>query len=265
MHLDRIMIVLEAVAVAGRAISATDIHQVTGLPKPTCYRLLQTMDEHGLLDSEQHDSRYQIGKRFKRIALMGQSDADIRIATMPILKHAAIDLGEAFFLSRFRNNGVEIIHVETPEDPKVSFIHPGFGFRPMHACSCSKVIAAFSDMNYQNDLLTKPMKAYTESTKTNAQDLQAEFAQIRQQGFAECLEEIERGICSVAAPVLIDDVSASFSIGATGSIHNFSTSRRQEIGQSLQHYATQISTILSTSYLQIKPPFKENLQHIQSA
>lgn len=249
MHLDRVISVLEAVAVAGRAISAVEIHRVTNLPKPTCYRLLQSLNQHGLLDQAEQDGRYVVGKRFMRIALMGQSDADIRLATVPILKDAAIEMGEAFFLSRFRNDGVEIIHVETPEDPKVSFIHPGFGFRPMNACSCSKVIAAFSESAFQEKVFQMPMKAYTDSTKTKEPALREEFERIRQQGFAECVEEVELGISSVAAPVLLDGVSASFSIGATGSIHNFTPTRRQEVGEALQHYASKIGTMLSATYL----------------
>ena len=260
MHLDRIIAVLEAVAVAGRAISAAEIHRVTDLPKPTCYRMLQSLQEHGLLESGEQEGRYLIGKRFMRIALMGQSEADIRLAAVPILKDAAIEMGEAFFISRFRNNGVEIIHVEAPEDPKISFIHPGFGFRPMHACSCSKAIAAFSDTEFQEQLLNKPLKSYTQLTKTDATSLRDEFTQIRQQGFAECVEEIEQGISSVAAPVLLDGVSASFSIGATGSIHNFTPARRQEMGKALRHYASRVGNILSATYLQDKPFRNGNLR-----
>jgi len=259
MRLDRLIAVLEAVAVAGRAISAAEIHRVTGLPKPTCYRMLQTLSEHGLLDQGDQEGRYVVGKRFMRIALMGQSDADIRLATAPILKDAAIDMGEAFFLSRFRNDGVEIIHVEAPEDPKISFIHPGFGFRPMHACSCSKVIAAFSDLEFQEQLLARPLKAYTDATSTETESLRQEFEQIRQQGFAECVEEIELGISSVAAPVLLDGASAAFSIGATGSIHHFTQERRQEMGKALKEYASQIGAMLSATYLDGKKSVEENV------
>ena len=259
MHLDRLISVLEAVAVAGRAISAPEIHRVTGLPKPTCYRMLQTLEEHGLLDHGDREGRYVVGKRFMRIALMAQSDADIRLATVPVLKDAAIELGEAVFLSRFRNDGVEIIHVEAPEDPKISFIHPGFGFRPMHACSCSKAIAAFSDQAFQDKILQMPMKKYTTSTKTGVSALRKEFAQIRQQGFAECVEGIERGISSVAAPVLLDGVSATFSIGVTGSIHKFTPKIRQQMGKALKRHASQISAVLSVTYLPEKHSEKQSV------
>ncbi|MDX1522845.1 MAG: IclR family transcriptional regulator C-terminal domain-containing protein, partial [Anaerolineae bacterium] len=97
--------------------------------------------------------------------------------------------GEAVFLSRFRNKNVEIIHVEIPGDPRRAYIHPGLGLRPLHACSCSKAIAAFAETAFQEDILNGPMKAYTQHTKVTKDVLRQEFSDIRSRGYAECVEE----------------------------------------------------------------------------
>ena len=149
MHLDRLILVLETVASAGRPISVPELQKAINLPRPTCYRLVQTLTEHRLLEADDSGSRYVIGYRLTRLAVLGQTDVDIHRAAAPIMQEAAVEFGEAVFLSRFRNGGVEIIHVEMPRDPARSFIHPGLGFRPMHACSCSKVIAAFGDESFR--------------------------------------------------------------------------------------------------------------------
>lgn len=249
MHLDRLIVILEAVSVAGRPVSSAEVQQVTKLPRPTCYRLLQTLTDQRLLTQVPPDGRFLLGERFKRIALMGQTDSDVRLAAAPIMKDAALEMGDAFFLSRFRNDGVEIIHVETPDDPKISFIHPGLGFRPMHACSCSKAIAAFSDSAFQEKITTGKLKAYTALTKTSASQLQLEFEQIRERGYAECVEEIEVGMSSVAAPVRIGEIGAPFSIGAIGSVRSLTPAKRARIGGELQKMATQVGTALQVNYL----------------
>ena len=77
MHLDRLITVLETVAVSGRPISPTEVQMATGLPRPTCYRLLQTLAEHRLLEDE--NGRYRIGERLTRIALLGQTDANVDV------------------------------------------------------------------------------------------------------------------------------------------------------------------------------------------
>lgn len=244
MHLDRLIAVLETVAIAGRAVSPADVQRATGLPRPTCYRLLQTLTEHRLLDEPEGASRYLIGERLKRIAIMGQPDVDVRQAAAPTLREAAIEFGEAVFLARFRDKSVEIIHVETPVDASRSFVHPGLGNRPMHACSCSKAIAAFADQEFQSEILSSPLRAYTEQTKTMPGEIEREFAAIRERGYAECVEEIEVGVSSVAAPIRIGNHGVPFSVGATGPIRRFTRRHREMIGARLIEVAGQLAAKL---------------------
>lgn len=244
MHLDRLISVLETVAVAGRPISAAELQKTTDLPRPTCYRLLQTLAEHRLLDTTEGEARYLIGERLRRISILGQTDVDVCAAAAPTMKQAAIEFGEAIFLSRFRNKGVEIIHVEIPEDPTRSFMHPGLGFRPMHACSCSKVIAAFAEETFREEIINGPMKLYTKNTKQDGKSLQQQFDAIQMTGFAECVEEIEMGVSSVAAPVRVGNIGVTFSVGATGPVRRFTEKRRAEIGSELKQLAGKIAASL---------------------
>ena len=214
------MAILESIAAAGRPVTVPEIKQMTGLPRPTCYRLLQTMRENRLLE-EPEPGRFLLGERLVRLGLMGQTDKDITQIAIPTLKEAVHLFGEAVFLSRYRNRGVEIIHVEAPRDAKRSFVHPGLGFRPLHACSCSKVIAAYADNDFQKEVVNAPLKSYTDYTKQSPDVLIEEFAAIREVGYAECIEEIEVGVSSVAAPIRIGSIGAPFSIGVTGPIRRF--------------------------------------------
>ncbi len=246
MHLARVMKVLEAVAMAGRPVTASEVQQLTDLPRPTCYRLLHSMQAEQLLD-EVSSGRFIVGESLVRLALLGQTDVDICRSAAPTLQRAADDLGEAVFLSRFRNGGVEIIHVEVPSDAKRSFVHPGLGFRPMHACSCSKVIAAFADDTFRQDILSGPMRSFTEYTRCDPQRLSREFDQILSSGYAECVQEIELGVSSVAAPVQIGSVGALYSIGATGPVRRFTKDRRAQIGEQLCQMAQKMGHSLQVA------------------
>lgn len=241
MHLERLISLLETIAVIGRPVTATEVQAAVGLPKPTCYRLVQTLHEQGLIDEPNGDGRYVIGERLIRIALLGKSDVDVRRVAAPLLKGAAAKFGETVFLARFRDEKIEIIHVETPEDPARAFIHPGIGERPLHACSCSKAIAAFAETEFQESILQGNLQFYTEHTKTTRNELLAEFDTIRRQGFADCDQEIDTGISSVAAPVTIGNIGATFSIGAVGPVRRFNTEHRREIGRELIQLATKVS------------------------
>ncbi len=247
MHLERLIAILEIVAIAGRALTAAEVQKATGLPRPTCYRLLQALAKHRLIADLDGNAQYLIGARLIRIALLGKSDIDLRRTCAPTLKAAAAAFGDTVFLARFRSRQVEIIHVETPDDPAGGFIHPGLGARPMHACSCSKAIAAFAEESFQEEVLGGTLKAYTKYTKSTKARLKAEFAKIAEQGYAECDQEIDIGVSSVAAPVLIGHIGASFSVGAVGSVRRFKAAYRNELGEELKQIAERISAAIQLS------------------
>ncbi len=235
-HLERLTLVLEIVGQKGEATVA-EICAHSDLPKPTAYRLVNDLTEAGLLDPVSK-GQFAIGYRLKQIIEPDQSDQVLIETIAPVLRAAADRHGAAFFLSRLRGKTVEIIAVETP-DTGVSFLHPGLGKRPLHACSCSKAVAAFSPT--VANTMAKRLKAYTEFTRTDLADVEAEFELIRQRGYAECVEEIERGMCSVAAPLGPSGQAPNMSIGATGSVRVFTPMFRKNVGKELISMAIDLS------------------------
>ncbi|MEW9922000.1 IclR family transcriptional regulator [Marimonas sp. MJW-29] len=241
MHLERLALILEVVGQKGRATVA-DICGQTDLPKPTAYRLVQDLVFSGLLEAPAR-GQFTIGTRLKRIASSDYSDPALLEVIEPVLSGAASEFGAAFFLSRLRGHWVEIIHVATPQTG-VSYLHPGMGKRPIHACSCAKAIAALSPALLSHDELKGQLKRYTERTITNRKDLEKELAAIRAKGYAECVEELERGISSVAVTLAKTGVGSTLSIGATASVRVFTPAMRIKVGQALAEISHGLSSAL---------------------
>jgi len=241
MHLERLIVILEIVGQKGEATVA-EICAHADLPKASAYRLVQDLVGAGLLEPVAR-GRFALGTRLKQITRGDHSDGALLELIAPALRQAADEHGAAFFLSRLRGRSVEIIHVETP-DTGVSFLHPGLGRRPLHACSCSKVVAAFSpDLELSRGLEGR-LKAYTEFTRTCLADLEAEFELIRRRGYAECVEEIERGMCSVAATLAEGGPGARMAIGATGSSRVFTPPFRARLGGEIMRLARRLAADL---------------------
>ena len=76
--------------------------------------------------------------------------------------------------------------------------------------------------------------------------LKAEFKSIRAKGFAECIEEIEVGVCSVAVPVFIQDLGVFLSVGATGPLRLFTSDLRTQLGSYLIKLSKEFSELLDT-------------------
>ncbi len=165
----------------------------------------------------------------------------MRPAAAPLLRKAAEELGDSIFLSRLRGGDVEIIHVESPQDPRRPYIHPGLGRRLLNACSCAKVIAAFAEPAFQKELLNDDLAKFAEYTKISPEEIRAELAEIRRRGYAECNQKIETGVVSAAAPVRVGNVGVIFSVGAIGPVRNFSARYRGTLGHQLMDLSREVA------------------------
>ena len=244
LQLQRIIKLLEMTAFAGRPVSVARLQAATELPRPTCYRLVQTLTKHGLLDVSEQNGHYVIGERLTRLALLGRSDIDIRRAAATVIKDAAIYVGDAIFLARLRAHHVEIIHVETPDDATSSFVHPGLGDRPVHACSSAKVIMAFADPELQDEILDSTFERFNANTLRSRQALIDEFKKIAQCGYAVCDQEIQQGVSSVAAPVKFREIGVTFSVGAVGFSSKYDATTCAELGGYLSSLAPKVESAI---------------------
>ena len=245
MHLDRLVRILEVVALSGGAATVNDIAAATGYPRPSVYRLVHDLLSAEFLQSPEKGV-FRIGPRLHRISCLDKTDAEISVIVEPYLARLANEFGVACFLSRSRGDSVEITQVVVPDDEKLSFLYPGLGLRPIHACSCAKVIAAYGPESSQEEAIHGRLRQYTEYTLTEARDLRAEFQAIRERGYGECLQELELGICSTAAPIQLADAGVSMSVGATGSTRVFTAEFRSRIGPALIDLATELADRLNS-------------------
>jgi IclR family acetate operon transcriptional repressor len=241
MHLERLIAILEMIAVAGRPISAAEVQKATGLPKPTCYRLIQTLQEQRLIEDTDGSSRFVIGERLIRIALLGKSDVDVRRASAPLLKSAAIEIRETCFWHGFATARSKSSMLKFPTIQAGLYLS-----RPRCAPDARLFLlqshCRFCRAGVPGGYLEGSAQAVHRAYQDHAGDaLRAEFAGIVQRGFAECDQEIDVGVASVAAPITIGNIGATFSVGAVGPIRRFDAEYRAALGQRLKQLAERIS------------------------
>ncbi|KZL27622.1 IclR family transcriptional regulator [Pseudovibrio sp. WM33] len=213
---ERLIQLLESVAGAAKPVSANDLAQMTKLPRATIYRNLSSLLRCGFLDEVEDGKRYVLGIRFIKIALTGKSESHVIKAVSAMIHRLVIELGETAFLARYRGGRVELIHVEPPNDPSISYIYPGLGTRPVHACSSAKAIAAFILPELRDELLRTERVQFTQATLIDSSDIAAELENVRRDGFALCDGEIDDCVTSIAVPIMVDRLGALFSMGVVG-------------------------------------------------
>jgi DNA-binding IclR family transcriptional regulator len=241
--LSRYALVLDAVAQASRALPLAEIGERTGLPQATVYRLVHALLHVGFLAQGERRKHYVVGPRLLRMLCTGMPRGAVRQLAQPILEQLASDFGETAYISKLEGDEVETLAVALPGGEKQAFVHPGRNM-PFHAAASAKAILAFAADRLVDEVLAKPHVRYTARTKTTENEIAAELATIRQQGFAVCDQELDPGVLGYACPVRIGGAGVVYALGVVGFADRLGNSSSDAIVSSLRSAAETLSNAI---------------------
>jgi DNA-binding IclR family transcriptional regulator len=240
----RSLAVMEFVANSERSVSLTEIMQAVKLPKPTVFRILNTLEEAGILLREPEAKRYVPGERLTVLAGNVLLNSPWRSARRAILEELVERLGETCNLTV--PNGHHVMYLERVEAHwplRINF-HAGSKV-PLYASASGKLFLAHAAKRVRDRLLTSaPLIAQTRHTLTSLSALETEFAKIRRLGYAVDNEEYLAGICCVAVPVVNDQDKVVAGVSVHGPSTRMNLANLDEILPALRDAAEQVSQTL---------------------
>jgi DNA-binding IclR family transcriptional regulator len=197
---DRAMVLLRAVAAASGAESATPaLAEASGLNRATAWRILTTLETHGMVSCDRVTGRWSVGLSVVEIA--GSVGAEGLIsAGHEVLERLSSVTGETADLAVLRGGGVTYVD-EVRSSAIVSAKWLGRTV-PLHATSTGKALLAFVGERQVERLLPVPLEAHTPTTVTDRDQLHAELVLTRERGYATCRGELESQLHGVSAPIL---------------------------------------------------------------
>lgn len=240
----RSLTVMEFVANSERSVSLTEIMQAVGLPKPTVFRILTTLEEAGILLREPDAKRYVPGERLTNLAANVLLHSPHRSARRAILEELVEKVGETCNLTI--PNGHHVMYLDRVESswPLRINLHAGSKV-PLYASASGKLFLAHSAKRMRDRLLTSaPLIAHTKNTLTSLRQLELEFTKVRRGGYAVDNEEYLAGICCLAVPVLNDQERVVAAIAVHGPVSRMSEAQAIEFLPTLKEAAEQIGQTL---------------------
>jgi IclR family acetate operon transcriptional repressor len=192
---ERAIAVLDTLAEAGE-LGTNEIARRTGMTPSTVSRQLGTLAASGLVERVASTGRYRLGIRIVQLANALLSRLDVRAVARPHLEELVRQTGETATLSVPGEEDAVTIDYVSGAHHVQPVSHLG---RPSiaHATSAGKVMLAFSGRS----LPAGPFRPYTPRTITDPKELVAEIGRVREQGWAQAIEERERGLSAIAAPI----------------------------------------------------------------
>ncbi|GLY18901.1 IclR family transcriptional regulator [Kineosporia sp. NBRC 101677] len=196
---DRVVRLLEAFGPERPVLTVSELAARAGLPLSTASRLVEQLTEHGLL-SRDPDRRVRVGLRMWELAARASPALDLREAAMPFLEdlHAVVRQHAQLGVL----DGPDVLFVERLSAPgAVINVTKIAGRLPLHASSAGLVLLAHAGPDVQEEILHRPLRAFTARTITEPQRLRRVLAQIRQEDFVHCRGHIHPDAAALAVPV----------------------------------------------------------------
>lgn len=196
---DRAIALLKAVAAATTPPTVLELARACGINRSTAWRLLRTLEHHGLVDRDEITQRYTVGYGAATVASAVTNDALVR-RVRPLLDDLAARTGESVTLAVAKR--FNLVYVDQVDPPNV--MAPNWLDRelPLHATSGGKAFLAWLPREERDALLGGPLERYTTHTITDRDRLELEFDEVRRVGYAICAREYEEFSSGASAAVL---------------------------------------------------------------
>lgn len=236
----RAIALLKAFSDAQPEWALTDLAQATRLNKTTAFRLLAALEAEGLVMRNPLSSGYRLGVELVALGGCAMRANPLRAVSRPLLESLAQECDESATLEVLIGQQVLIVD-------EVSSRHPmgmsqDVGSRlPVHATATGKLLLAYAAAVSLESILRLPLAKLTDQTIVDLDRLRTHCEQIRLQGFAVAVEELEPGFTAIAAPIFDRERSVVAAISTGGSNLRLTPERQPEIAGLVQMTARQIS------------------------
>jgi DNA-binding IclR family transcriptional regulator len=194
----RVLAILDAFDSQHRELRLSEIARRADLALPTTHRLVSELFAGGLL-TRLDSGAYVIGRKLWDLGLLAPAQSGLREVASPFLHDIyGATLATVHLAVR---DGTRVLYLDRLSGHASVPVVSRIGSRlPLHATGVGKVLLAYAPEDVQLAVLSN-LKRVTPYTITQPGRLRQELARVRQEGFAQTIEEMSLGACSVAVPV----------------------------------------------------------------
>lgn len=214
-------------------VGVSELARDLELPKSTVQRGLTDLHDVGWIQAEGLNSRRWV-QSVKMMTLVNYAPGlGIREVARPALQALLAQMDENIQLSV--RSGEWMITIDRCEASRHVRAVGYIGERaPVHASSPGKAVLAWSSNSDVDELLTGPLRRYSEHTLVDHERLRRELAEARRRGYAVNWGEWREDIRGVAVPVLSTSGVPVAAISVAMPAHRLPRSRVAALGELLR-------------------------------
>lgn len=185
---------LQMIAELGDDATIRQIQTRLGMPRPTLYRLLNTLEQECFVERNPVGGEYVLGRELLRLTQQSLARSSLQERARGTLRAISKQAGETVHLGV--PFGCHMTFVDKVESPEAVRMASYIGMPvPMHSTSVGKAyLAALDDATREQYLAQLTLEPVTHRTCTTVDELRKELTVTRERGYAIDDEENELGI-----------------------------------------------------------------------
>lgn len=238
---DRALELLAAVAASDHAPTVAELAETCGINRSTAWRLLATLQAHGMVERASSTSGYRVG--YGALSLGAAADvASVVRRVRPVIEALSAETGETVSLAI-----VKAVTLEYVDHVSVT----GATFQPwtqdqisLHSTSSGKIFLAWLSPEERDGALPQMLERYTDSTIVERTLLDAELAEAQRLGFARCVGEdaaLTNGVSAAALDARRRPIAV---VNVWGPERRIPLARFDELGQATVVAADRVAELL---------------------
>lgn len=198
---ERALTILEQFSYSEKEIGLSDLAKKVGLKRTTCYGLAETLLYRGYLGFNEENSKYRLGIKTFELGQIYSNSLDLVKIARPNLQRLSSKYG--FVVHLVVPDFYDAVYIDKVGESESFRVRSGIGTTAERFCTAlSKVICSTLSEEELASVLPGALKQYTDNTIIDLDLYRKELAEVRANGYAIDMEELEQGLVCVAAPLL---------------------------------------------------------------
>ncbi len=239
------MAVISAFSYQEPVLGVSELSRRLGMGKSTVHRLLNTLVADGFVERTA-DERYRLSLRLYEIGQQVVAGLELREVSHTPLERLRNASGETSHLAVLAVP--DVVYLDRFESPSTLRMFTRFGRRtPAHATSSGKCLLAYGAAADVEAVVQAGLTPPRTAHHHRPDDVPRTLSEVRKRGYAVSVEESERGVVSVGAPIFDHSGDCVAAVSVAGPIMRMPPGDLDRFVRLVVGTASEVSTAMGSS------------------
>ena len=239
---DRALTILQMFSDEKLVVPATEVAELLGVARSTAYRYLQTLVQADFL-SEDGRGGFRLGMKVLQLSRLARRSYGLSDIAVPAMRELTERFHQTVLLTGRMGNSVVCLEREEAVEQYVRLSYERGTVLALNAGASAQVLLAWLDDSELDKLLKNvELRKFTDASITEPKALKKRLAEIKENGFAITLGEVDAEAMGIAAPIFSSAGSVVAALSVVLIRSRVTTEKIDEIVEAVVDTARGLST-----------------------